>query len=827
MKKLTFSNPGLMLGFYFFLTLTILLFNLSNSTAQTTTSSPQKSIDVKGYVVDSKTKEPLVYATVMIKNTSIGTSTNQRGYFILPDIETDTITLLVSYIGYVKKEMVLKGNESNSTIQIELEQKDYQTGEVVIVGDQYKYWKNSEAVSQITISPLTLSKLPSLGEKDIFRSLQLLPGISSLNDGSAGLYVRGGTPDQNLILLDGITVYHVDHFFGFFSAFNADAIKDVQIYKGGFDAKFGGRLSSVVELSGKTGDMDKFRMSTGANLLSANAVAEIPLSGKGSILISARRSYADIINSGIYNKIFGFLKGGETTTNIPTGKGSGLNQKSTTLLPSFYFYDLNAKLSYNLSPKDFVSISFYNGQDYLDQSQSPQDVTMRSAQSTNAKRTITDLSDWGNFGASIKYFKQWSDRLYSDVTISSSHYFSKKNLGTQFDFNVQDNSAVFTSQNNNSFQDNNVYDFTMKFDNDYLLSSKHKIGFGVWYSNISTDYKYIVNDSLSILDKNQSGFHLASYIQDKWKVNNDLDITIGLRGTFFEPTKKIYIEPRASFQFKLNPFVKLKGAWGNYYQFINQVTSENVLEGSRDFWLISNSELEPGSAQHYILGAEYETTDFLFSVEGYYKNIDNLLEFTQRIVRSSQSRLTSLTNYETNFFKGKGFAEGVEFLIQKKFGALSGWVSYTLGKVEYTFPEFDSGDPFPANQDRTHELKLVSSYETGNWNFSASWVYATGLPYTAPESQYFIDLLDGTRQSYIHVSEKNVYSLPDYHRLDISASYMWKSKRFNSEFGLSIFNLYDQQNIWYKKYDLSVSPVEVTNVSMLGITPTLFMKLNF
>jgi outer membrane receptor for ferrienterochelin and colicin len=452
---------------------------------------------------------------------------------------------------------------------------------------------------------------------------------------------------------------------------------------------------------------------------------------------------------------------------------------------------------------------------------------MQSGKFTNAKRLISDLSDWGNFGASIKYFKQWSDRLYSDITVASSHYFSKKNLGTQFDFNVQDSNAVFVSQNSKSLQGNNVYDFTLKFDNDYFFSSQHNVGFGIWFSNISTDYKYIVNDSLNILDKNENGYHFASYIQDKWKVNNSFEVTVGLRGTYFNPTKKIYLEPRTSFVYKFSPVIRLKGAWGNYYQFINQVTSENVLEGSRDFWLISNSELEPGSAQHYILGVEYETPGFLFSIEGYYKNLDNLLEFTQRLVRSSQSRLTSLTNYETNFFKGKGFAKGIEFLVQKKFGALSGWVSYTLGKVEYTFENFDSGDPFPANQDRAHEFKAVSSYEIGNWTFSASWIYSTGLPYTAPESQYFIELLDGSKQSYIHVSEKNVYRLPDYHRLDISASYMFKNKSLNGEVGVSVFNLYNQQNIWYKKYDLSVSPVEVTNITMLGITPTIFIKLNF
>lgn len=827
MRKTSFSFS--LSNLYYYIFIVLIAFTSNVIRAQQTNFTTKKLYDIKGYVFDSKTKEPLVYATVMIKNTSIGTSTNLRGYFIIPDVELDAKVLTVSYIGYAKKDIALKDSDKNNSFRIELEQTDFQTGELLIVGEQYKYWKSSEAVSQITISPLTISKLPSLGEKDIFRSLQLLPGISSLNDGSAGLYVRGGTPDQNLILLDGITVYHVDHFFGFFSAFNADAMKDVQIYKGGFDAKFGGRLSSVVEISGKTGDVDQFRMSVGANLLSANAVAEIPLAGKGSILISARRSYADIVNSGFYDKIFGFLSGGEKTSNTSggTGSGRGMNQVNTTLLPSFYFYDLNAKLSYNLSQKDFISVSFYNGQDYLDQSQSPQAVTTKGARSTNANRTITDLSDWGNIGASIKYFRQWSDRLFSDVTISASHYFSKKDLGTKFDFNVLDSNAVFTSQSNKSIQDNNVYDFTMKLDNDYMLSSKHKIGFGVWFSNISTDYKYIVNDTLSILNKNQTGFHLATYVQDKWKVSDNLDVTIGLRSTYFDPTKEIYIEPRASFLYKLNPLFRIKGAWGNYYQYINQVTSENVLEGSRDFWLISNSELEPGSAQHYIIGAEYETPDYLFSIEGYYKNINNLLEFTQRIVRTSQNRLSSLTNYETNFFKGTGYAEGIEFLIQKKFGAISGWVSYTLGKVVYKFPDFDFGDPFPANQDRTHEFKFVSTYETGNWNFSASWVYSTGLPYTAPESQYFIELLDGIKQSYIHVSEKNVNRLPDYHRLDLSASYKFKNKQFNGDIGFSIFNVYDQDNIWYKKYDLSVSPIEITNISMLGITPTIFLKLNF
>ncbi|MBK7104758.1 MAG: TonB-dependent receptor [Ignavibacteriae bacterium] len=782
------------------------------------------SRNIKGFIKDAKTGEPLVYANIMIKNTSVGTSSNLRGYFILPDVPDGESILVVSYIGYKTKEIPIKN--FNAEIKIELEQSNYSTDEVVVVADQYKFWKSSELVGQITIAPASLSKLPNLGEKDIFRSLQYLPGISAINDGSSGLYIRGGTPDQNLVLLDGITVYHVDHFFGFYSAFNADAIKDVQVYKGGFDAKYGGRISSVVDLTGKTGDMNNFRLSLGGSLLSLNGVAEIPLKGKGSILLSARRSYADLINIGLYDDIFNFLSG-EDAASTSTPKGTGrMNQTTVSTTPSFYFYDFNSKLSYQLSDKDFIAVSIYNGQDYLDESQDPTTVTLKN-NAGSASRKIDDVTDWGNIGSSIKLTRQWSDYWFSDFTIAYSNYFSKNNVNNSFDLNVDTTNIASTKTSSSTLQDNNVRDFTLKFDNEYSLSLKHKLGFGAWFSNIETDYLYTVNDTLNIIDTKQNGYHFSGYVQDKWNITNELDLNLGLRTTYFNPTKNIYLEPRFSFRYKVNDLIKVKGGLGQYYQYINQVTSEDVLEGSRDFWLISSEELQPGSSQQYTLGTEFETPDYLFSVEGYYKNIDNLLEFTQRIVRSQQSRQIVKTNYVTNFFQGTGISKGVEFLAQKKFGDLSGWVSYTLSNVEYTFPEFDDGDPFPANQDKTHELKFILAYETGNWNFSAAWIYASGAPYTAPQLQYSIELLDGIEQSYIHVSEKNVYQLPDYHRLDLSGSYRFARKTFDGELGLSIFNVYNRENVWYKKYDLTVSPVEITNVSMLGFTPTLFVKFNF
>jgi outer membrane cobalamin receptor len=808
-----------------FIFFNLFLFIPKVTLSQQSVTTPLSKINIKGYVVDSKTGEPLVYANIVIKSTTLGASTNQRGYFIILDAPAEKCILVVSYIGYIKKEIVYTPEIKD--LQIKLDQSELKTEEVKIFAEQYKFWKTNEAVSQVTLSPLMISKLPNMGEMDIFRTLQLLPGISAINDGSAGLYIRGGTPDQNLILLDGITVYHVDHFFGFFSAFNANAIKDIQVYKGGFDAKFGGRLSSVVELSGKNGDMQKFRMSLGANLLSANGVLEIPFLKKGSILISARRSYADIINSGIYDKLYGFLTGGQSTrSNVPQRMPGGFGQQETSVTPKFYFYDLNLKVSYNLSQNDFVSLSLYNGKDYLDQSQDAQQVTMRNNFSS-ATRTNKDETNWGNLGGSLKWARQWTDLWFSDFTVSYSNYFSKNDVGTTFDQNVQDTSRAFFNNSNSTLQNNEVNDMTMKFDNDFLLSNNHKISFGAWYSDISTSYKFTVNDTLSILNREQKGYNFSTYLQDKWEIADPLHVTFGIRGTYFSPTKEFYFEPRSSFQYKLMDLIKIKGAWGIYNQYINQITHENVLEGSRDFWLISSSELKPLTADHYILGAEFESSDYLFSIEGYYKNLENLLEYSQRIVRSQGGRLFNPNNYESNFFQGSGIAKGIEFLVQKKFGQFNGWVCYTLGKVEYTFPDFDSGEPFSAKQDKSNEVKVIGSYETGNWNFSASWIYSTGLPYTAPESQYFITLLDGEQQSYIHVSKKNAYRLPDYHRLDVSVSLKFKNNSFDGEFGLSVFNVYNRKNIWYKKYDLTVSPIEVTNVSMLGLIPTLFIKLNF
>lgn len=788
---------------------------------------PITSYDIKGYVKDKHSGEALVFANIIIENTKIGAATNNQGHFVIVNAPADSLTLIVSYIGYQSKKILLDNRKGKTeTILVELFPIVFESEEVVVVADEYKIWKSEDEISKIKISPANISFLPRVGESDIFRSLQLLPGISAISDGSAGLYVRGGTPDQNLVLLDGMTIYHVDHFFGFFSAFNAEAIKDIQVYKGGYPAKYGGRLSSVIDLTGKTGNVNDFKMSIGANLLSANAVAEIPFLDKGSILVSARRSFADFFDSDLYNSIYSTLSGGEsstTTTPIP-GAGRG-GQQSQNILPSFYFYDLNAKISYQFTEADFVSLSFYNGADYLDESTDPQQVTLRN-KDVASTRSTNDITEWGNLGMSLRWARQWTPRFYSDALVSFSNYYSDNFLERLFALNVQTDSLNYSNPSYKSIQENDVTDLSFKLDNEWNIHKSHKIGFGLQVSSMQTSYIYNVNDTLSILNKDNKAIFSSLYLGDKWALTDRIILDFGLRGTYYDITTDVYIEPRFSFSYSLLDNLKLKGAWGHYYQFVNQVVSEDVLEGNKDFWLLTDETMQPGFAEQFILGTEYETNNYFFSVEGYYKNLNNLYEFSERIIRNPRD-FADKNNFISDFFIGDGYSTGIEFLVKKKFGDFNGWLSYTLGNVEYEFPAFDDGKPFPADQDRRHEIKVVGTYDLGNWNFSANWIYATGLSYTAPESQYFITLLNGETVSYIHVSDKNANRLPDYHRLDVNVAYKFKNKSLNGELGLSVFNLYDQKNVWYKQYDLDVTPITITDVTMLGITPTVFFKINF
>jgi ferric enterobactin receptor len=793
--------------------------------------------DLKGYVRDEKSGEPLPYADVWITGTSTGTNTNTDGYFVIVSRPIGKISLSVRYIGYMPLETLVDNQANSKPVAISLAPTTLEV-EGITVTAQAEMLRATEKISQVTISPQQLSSLPNIGEADVFRTLQLLPGVSAVSDGSSGLYVRGGTPDQNLILFDGMTIYHVDHFFGFFSAFNADAIKDIQLLKGGFGAEYGGRLSSVVNLTGKTGDQNRLRFGCGLNLLSANASLELPVSRWGNLLIAGRRSYTDFIRSSLYNKIYNFVTGdqgsGATGSTVrpsgggPDGSNGGFGgPQQTEVKPSFYFYDLNGKFTARPGRKDILTLSIYSGKDNLDQSQDFSQMSLREPGSDqSASLSTTDYTRWGNRGISAKWARQWHDRLQMDLLFARSDYFSDYDRGTSLGTSsipaAPDSGSVRRDFSSASKESNNVLDHSAKLNLDWQIAANHRLGFGYHLSGFDNKYNSSRNDSIAIFSRNRTSLLQSLYLQDVWKISA-LKVTPGVRVSYYDRTDKFYTEPRFSFSLPLFRQVNFQAAWGQYYQFVNQIANENVTQGARNFWLLADEDFAPSFAEHCILGLNYENSNYVFSVEGYYKKLRDLIEFSRRYI--GRGTPGSRSAPVENFYVGDGKAKGIEFLLQKKQGALTGWVGYTLGQVKHQFPLINDGLAFPADHDRRHNVTMVAKYSRGLYTFAATWVFASGNPYTAPESQYFIMLLNGTVLSYIHVSGRNANRQPDYHRLDLSASRKFEFGRWSADLGVSVFNAYNHKNIWYKDYNLQTVPVTVTDVLMLGFTPTVFIEM--
>ena len=778
----------------------------------------KNSITISGIVKDKESGETLPFANVFVKDTNIGTTTNEDGFFTLFNVPSETSTLQVQYIGYKVEILVLNQEIVNNKIIILLIPDDNQLDEVVVSNDPgQQIVKMNKNVSQISLSPKKLASIPNLGEKDIFRAIQLIPGVSGTNESSSGLYVRGGTPDQNLVLLDGFTVYHVDHFYGFFSAFNSGAIKDIQLYKGGFPAEYGGRISSVMDLTGKTGNSNKFSLSAGLSLVSANATLEIPIGDKANLLIAGRRSYTDILKSGLYNSIFDLYNDSNQTNGNSLPNFNGFQQNQTQ--PTFYFYDLNTKFSYKPSDKDIISISIYNGEDNLDSSRENQNTFGSGTEERIINSDIEDLLNWGNWGSSFRWARQWSDKLYTNVVGAYSNYFSQRKRINDISIQLIDTT---TTNKSGLIEDNNLNDYTLRIHNEYKINSKHSLEFGGQLTKNEVDYNYSLNDSISVINQKDKGLIKTVYIQNKWSPTEKLNIIGGIRTTHFDVTNELYYEPRLSGSYQLNNKVKLKGAWGKYYQFVNRIVREDVTQGSRDFWLLANKENSPISfSQHLILGTSYEVDDWLFDVEYFEKEMTGLTEFSLRF----QSALGTDPNDQL-FFEGTGISRGVDFLIQKKVGKYTGWLGYTLSEVVHTFPDL-SNSPFYSLNDQRHEFKIVNVLKAGRWDLGATWVYGSGKPYTAPNGLYTITLLDGKETEYVSIGEKNGLRIDPYHRLDLSATYNFNLGSGKGEMGLSIFNLYNKTNTWYNEFEVVDNQVTETNVNYIGFTPSLFFNVSF
>lgn len=791
------------------------------------TAEKQIPFTVSGRVIDHATGESLPSAIVKVRHSSMSTSTNADGYFTLLNVPSDTCVLDVNYIGYQPDVYALSQSKSRKDIVIGLFTSVKSLNEVEIKDKRSENVMSTDKrrVSVLQISPSKLEELPNIGEKDILRSFQLMPGISASNESSSGAYVRGGTPDQNLVLFDGFTVYQVDHLYGFFSAFNSNAVKDVTLYKGGFSAKYGGRLSSVTDIVGKEGNSKEMTLAGDLSLLSANVFLEKPLNDKSTLLLAYRRSY----QGPLYNKIFNKFNSSTTVASGPGGNrgggppgmGGGFGGGAATVtVPSSSFYDLNAKYTYAPDDKNRLSWSIYQGNDNLDNSRN---ITLPSfISSSGGSISNTDKTTYGNLGSSLKWSRRWNTKLYSNTLLSYSTYHSDRDNSNTI--TIKDSNGNDQNVSNGTFEKNNLKDFSLKSDWELQLSGKSKFLFGAFASRQNVSYENSQNDTSTLINQHAKALTGGAYAELELNPTERLQIKPGLRGTYYDQTGKLYAEPRLSATYTLTDRLTLKASTGKFYQFTNRVIKEDILAGSRDFWVLSNGSTIPvSSANHYIAGFSYETDRFLFDVEGYYKKLDNLSEYSQR----QTGRRMDVSSLEEHFYNGSGYTRGIEFLLQKTQGKYTGWVSYTLSKAVNNFEVY--GGDFPASQDTRHEFKLVNLYRYGNWTFSATWIFATGKPYTAPLTSYTINDYAGNSHTFLTISAKNGERMPAYHRLDAAATYdlIKIDSRKTGSIGFSLFNIYNRSNLWYKQYSVVNNQVITSNVNYLGFTPNITLSLKW
>jgi hypothetical protein len=811
-------------------------------------SRSQQTGTIEGTVkMSDGTKLPGV--TISVKGTELDATTDINGEYRLPGLERGIVTLVASLEGFrtQEKDVIVS---PGMTIVVDITLGMAKISEEATVEAERPLLSTAEKVSEVILTPQQIETLPSLGEKDIFRAFQLLPGISGSQESSSGLYVRGGTPDQNLISYDGFTIYHVDHLFGYFSAFNMEAVREVRLSKGGYEAKYGGRLSSIMELTGKPGSGKGIHGSGGLSLLSLNGLVDVSIFDVGSFILAGRQSF----QSPLYDNILGMFTENTSSRGRWAGPGSGGGRfaGSFEAQPDSYFYDLNSKLTFKPGPLDTFFVSFYKGLDNMDNSREqsfPSFFAERMADqgiSVSGSLDIQDVRKWGNTGISANWIRKWHEAFQIHILVGYSNFMNQRDMNRGSDL-------VWTSEDpewepppflqNRGFsrgnlEDNNLDDLTFRWDNSLRFHKTNQAEFGVQITKNVVTYDYDVEEIqeeegqnqpvgprnfLSILSRDSSGTQYSAYIQDRWTLFSLFTLTPGIRINHFDVTGDTFFEPRIAFSLSLTDSIRLKGAWGRYSQVINRITREDVQQGNQEFWVLSDGETIPfGKATHYILGVSYESDRFLFDVEAFHKDLSGLSEFALRFTPWQQE-----INYNQFFYMGTGTANGLEFLLQKKYGHYTGWISYTLSKVEHTFPDLED-DPFPALHDQTHEFKLVNSYDWNDLTFSGTWIYATGRPYTEPAGVEEEEIFEGIRTIERAVlGPKNGARLPAYHRLDISVSYRFKLFGSQSIIGATLFNLYDRKNVWYKEFDVVEGEIFENNILYMGLTFNLFVTVRF
>jgi ferric enterobactin receptor len=702
------------------------------------------------------------------------------------------------------------------------------TTDVIVIAELPMLSPSVEA-GKVQLSPEQVAVLPSLGTRDIFRALQFLPGVSS-NETSSGLFVRGGTPDQNLVDYDGFTVYSVDHLFGYFSAFNMDAIDTVELSKGGYEARYGGRLSSLTEVRSRTRP-DALHGNIGASLLSAEGVFEMPIRSVASFLVGVRRSF----QSPLYDRILGLVNTDETRSGFAGGPpGGGPFGAQFDSQPTSSFDDMNARMDVRVSAHDQVTLSGYRGNDDLDNSRDvelPADLLSRLAErglEAPSGLSFRDVRDFVNEGISGRWTRQWGPAIKSVLTFAHSEYTA-----------TTTRAANIAGRDGSTGEANSVRDSTIRLDVPIQFSPTRDVTIGVQRSSNRVRYELqnlqapgLGDDGRfgnlsSSLDRDTSGDLTTWYAQGRLTAGSRLIATPGVRVTHFSLTGDQYLEPRLSATLIATDKIRLKAAWGQYHQFVSRLTREDVLQGNREFWALSDGSTIPvSSSTNVAAGATYDTGRTLVDSEIFVRRLSNLSQLAPRVTGSSDG--IDLSQF---FYQGSGRVRGVEALLQRKLGRHTGLASYTYSRVTYDFPDLGT---FLADHDRTHELKLVDSVAMGRWTLSGTWIFSTGRPYTAPIGTETVSLPaggpDGEERGFerVVVGDKNGARLPTYHRLDLAANYGWDlGSGRTGTLAVSAFNAYNRRNVWYKEFSTVGGEIVENNIGLMGLTLNASFTVKF
>lgn len=814
----------------------VLYQSTSKSISNRVNKPPQKAKDIvfSGYLYDATTGEAMIAAAIYEKSSFVATTTNNFGFFSLA-LPPGEHTMVVSYIGYETKE--IKVNKTQQ-ITIQLQSASNELTEVVVSSTKAKEAAEnavqSAQIGVMRIAPKKLKAIPALaGEADVLKAITLLPGVKPGLDGAAGFYVRGGSTDQNLILLDGVPMYNPYHLFGFLSTFNPDAINNIEVTKGAFPARYGGRLSSVLDITTKDGNNQAWEKKVSAGLLSAKFSINGPIiKDRSSISISARRTLLDLLIAPL----------------------AAQRDEGFVSLATYNFGDINLKYNYKISNKDKLYVSGFYSRDALK-------FKTKSIEQDFATQKLVDREGWQNGMGSFRWNHLFNDKLFLNTTayISNYDYFSnqKKEVDSQ-------DEALTPSSIQETEYHSIINDLAIKQDYHYYLNPKHTIRFGgsiifhKFQPGINTLYQKTGEEILqgTSVDNTTKAKEFALYAEDNIAIGKRLKVNLGVHASAFAVEDITYtsVQPRLSARFLVNDNWSIKGGYAQMAQYLHLLTSSSLSKSS-DLWVPVTKKITPPTSTQYSLGTAFNFGQYGIEIEGYYKDMNQLIDYKQGAEFS-----ISNDQWEEKVVSGTGKSYGAEIFLQKKKGRLTGWLGYTLSWTNRQFADINLGETFPFKYDRRHDVSVVANYKLNDkWAFNGTWVFFSGTFTTVPTANHLnpnfryndrlawfqfpsegssifniTDLNPGINQA---ASKRNNYRLPDYHRLDLTAVRKITTKRGNhAEWTFGLTNAYNKFNPSFFTSNVKLSPSadkpnsvdsSISAFTIFPIMPTVNYMLEF